>query len=140
MAVRGGSRIRRLQQGLAVGVFGVLIALFTIPPVRLSQLSATTLGGVVIGGGIWVTPALLSVVSLTQVRAAERSIASVVIVGLSFVTLGLTLLNVRTLVVTEEFLRYGGKGAFVGPLIALVTGCLLGGVVLLGEAVSSTSD
>ncbi|AHG00889.1 hypothetical protein HALLA_11465 [Halostagnicola larsenii XH-48] len=112
-----------------------IIAIFGSPPELLSKIGETPLGSAAIGGSIWAFPPVLSAFALCRVYVTERSISSVVIGGLGVVTLGLFLLNVRTVIVTPD-ITSPETGMFVGPLIALFTGCLLGAAILIGEAIN----
>lgn len=129
------SRVQAIELVLAIAPIVTVLTVFGIPPELLSKAGNTPLGSVAIGGSIWAFPPLLSVVALYHVSVTERSLGSFVVGGLGVVTLGLFLLNVRAVIVTPD-VTSPETGMFVGPLLALSAGCLLGAAILIAEASS----
>lgn len=128
------ARVRTIELWLAIAPIVTVLIIFGIPPDLLTKIGKTPLGSAAIGGAIWAFPPVLSTFALSHVAVTERSVSSVVIGGLSVVTLGIFLLNVRAVIVTAD-ITSPETGMFVGPLIALFTGCLLGAVILLEDAI-----
>lgn len=132
MSLRNRPRRRILEGGLAVLVLLTPVFLLGAPPEWFADQSYDTPVGFVSGVGVWILPALLSVLALYRATTSDGTVKSIVAAGLGVLTLLILLLNVRTTVTSGGgLLRYEGRGTFYGPFVSLLTGCLLAVVVLL---------
>lgn len=128
--------IRATEVALSVTTLLVVVMLFAIPPVQLSRIADSSPAGIAIAIAIWVTPTLLGAVALYHGITGPRRLTSYLSGALGVVTLGVVLLNVYAVLTTDGAFVYGGTGAFVGPIIALLFASLLGIVVLVNTGVT----
>ncbi|GAA0728235.1 hypothetical protein J2744_000451 [Halorubrum trapanicum] len=119
---------------LSVTCLVLVVAVLGFPSL-ITRISGSAVGPV-FGAAIWLAPSLLAVLALYGVRSGEWNVEAVVLGGLGVLTLLAFLLNLRTVVASPGALTYGGRGAFVGPLITLVLGSAIALVVLAGETVT----
>lgn len=139
MNVQDRSRTRLAETGLSVACLGVIVTFFAVPPVLFSSLSDSPVG-LLFGVGVWLAPSLLGLLVLYRVATTERGLKSYILGGLSIITILTFLMNLRTVLSSPGFLTYGGRGAFFGPLLTLLLGCLIALGVLTSEWVTVRSN
>ncbi|MDF9745669.1 hypothetical protein [Natrinema salsiterrestre] len=121
-----------VESAVAALVLLVFVSIFGTPPEWITGQSDTAIGAA-IAAGVWILPSLLSGLVLYRIRHRGFQWNSLLLGGVSLAILSLTVTGVYAVYRSNGLVTYEGRGVLVGPLLALVAGCLLAITILISN-------